>query len=730
MNKATSLLKETNRSRLVKDKLIAVLVRASGLGMLVGLFGILIYFFIETLPIFSSSTYQQTEYHLPIDGGSFINTKIDNTGNNGIAINNKGEVIYFALDDDFAVINKALMQKDPVAIATNTPHPWVAMINAKGKIKVVMPEFIVSHSKTRKVYTPNLRVNNSLADLSFTQADFKTEHLGFTLLQDGAVIIRASKSKVEVLDATPSSGKAYSQQITTLPTTFKDISGVFVTENGLYVVVLDSESATIFSRRSVADDFSLFFKNNENIESNSKQIFSFLNGDKSAIVSNSKSEIEFWFISFQNERRLRTARKYSTHSNVVNLIPEHTKKGFWAIEEDGTHSLFYATRADSILKITDQKVPLLTSLSQNDRYLMNIYDNKIVRFDIDSPHPEISLKELTQKVQYEGYSEPDYVWQTSATAQDVEPKFSLVPLVFGTLKAAIYAMLFSIPIAVLGAVYTASFMSTKMRNTIKPTIELMEALPTLVIGFVAAIWLAPIMEQNLLAFMLSIIVIPFTALLCGGIWALFPTSVKSQVPKGLHLVTLLPVITIVWWSIFQFAPYLDKMIFDHGLIYFLADKGWDYQQRNSLVVGIAMGFAVIPTIFTIAEDAIYSVPKHLSNGALALGATEWQTLTRVVLLTASPGIISAIMLGLGRAMGETMIVLTATGNTPITDWNVFEGLRSLTATIATELPESKVGSSHYRLLFLSALILFLFTFIVNSVGESVRQRLRDKYRSL
>lgn len=143
-----------------------------------------------------------------------------------------------------------------------------------------------------------------------------------------------------------------------------------------------------------------------------------------------------------------------------------------------------------------------------------------------------------------------------------------------------------------------------------------------------------------------------------------------------------------------------------------------------------MGFAVIPTIFTISEDAIYSVPKHLSNGALALGATEWQTLTRVVLLTASPGIISAIMLGLGRAMGETMIVLTVTGNTPITDWNVFEGLRSLTATIATELPESKVGSSHYRLLFLSALILFLFTFIVNSVGESVRQRLRDKYRSL
>jgi phosphate transport system permease protein len=143
-----------------------------------------------------------------------------------------------------------------------------------------------------------------------------------------------------------------------------------------------------------------------------------------------------------------------------------------------------------------------------------------------------------------------------------------------------------------------------------------------------------------------------------------------------------------------------------------------------------MGFAVIPTIFTIAEDAIFSVPKHLSDGSLALGATPWQTLIYVVLLTASPGIFSAIMMGLGRAVGETMIVLMATGNTPLMDWNVLEGLRSLSATIAVELPESEVGSSHYRLLFLSALILFVFTFAVNALAELVRQRLRDKYRAL
>jgi phosphate transport system permease protein len=160
------------------------------------------------------------------------------------------------------------------------------------------------------------------------------------------------------------------------------------------------------------------------------------------------------------------------------------------------------------------------------------------------------------------------------------------------------------------------------------------------------------------------------------------------------------------------------------------DLGINFDQRNALVVGIAMGFAVIPTIFSITEDAIFSVPKHLTQGSLALGATPWQTLTRVVIPTASPGIFSAVMIGMGRAVGETMIVLMATGNTPIMDMNIFEGMRTLAANIAVEMPESEVGGSHFRILFLAALVLFAFTFMVNTLAEVVRQRLRQKYGSL
>jgi phosphate transport system permease protein len=162
----------------------------------------------------------------------------------------------------------------------------------------------------------------------------------------------------------------------------------------------------------------------------------------------------------------------------------------------------------------------------------------------------------------------------------------------------------------------------------------------------------------------------------------------------------------------------------------LRTLGLTYDQRNSLVVGFAMGFAVIPIIFTIAEDALSNVPPHLVAGSLALGATRWQTALRMVLPTASPGIFSAVMIGFGRAVGETMIVLMATGNTPVMDWSIFNGFRALSANIAVELPEAPEGGSLYRVLFLAAFLLFVMTFIVNTVAELVRLRLRKKYQSL
>jgi phosphate transport system permease protein len=215
------------------------------------------------------------------------------------------------------------------------------------------------------------------------------------------------------------------------------------------------------------------------------------------------------------------------------------------------------------------------------------------------------------------------------------------------------------------------------------------------------------------------------------LWAQLPKDLGWQLPLGWDVLIIIPVVLALAWLSMPISDALEASLFGGNMRQWVSrDLGINFDQRNALVVGIAMGFAVIPTIFSITEDAIFSVPKHLTQGSLALGATPWQTLTRVVIPTASPGIFSAVMIGMGRAVGETMIVLMATGNTPIMDMNIFEGMRTLAANIAVEMPESEVGGSHFRILFLAALVLFAFTFMVNTLAEVVRQRLRQKYGSL
>ena len=193
---------------------------------------------------------------------------------------------------------------------------------------------------------------------------------------------------------------------------------------------------------------------------------------------------------------------------------------------------------------------------------------------------------------------------------------------------------------------------------------------------------------------------------------------------GVMIITIVITIAVC----LQFNSVIEAFLFGGNYKQWLSSNlGLVYDQRNAIVISFAMGFAVIPIIFSISEDSIANVPRQLVAGSLALGATRWQTLTGLVIISASPGIFSALMIGFGRAVGETMIVLMATGNTPILDWSMFNGFRTLSANIAVEMPEAPHGGTLYRVLFLSGLILFAFTFCINTLAELFRQRLRKKY---
>lgn len=457
---------------------------------------------------------------------------------------------------------------------------------------------------------------------------------------------------------------------------------------------------------------------------------------QSLLVGDSQGQITQYFMvrDKHNQQQLTQIRSLKLGDAPIKILEaEQRRKGFVAIDDTGRVGIFNTTAEKTAI---DQpllkEAPLFAALAPRGSMLL-VQDTQGVfqRYAIDNPHPETSMKSLWGKVWYEGYSEPEYTWQSSSASNEFEPKFSLTPLAFGTLKAAFYAMLLSVPLAVCGAMYTAYFMAPAVRRKIKPVIELMEALPTVILGFFAGLFLAPFMESHLPGVFTVLLILPLGIVTFAFAWAQLPARIRDLIPEGWHVVILIPLVVVLAWLSFSLSQPMELLFFHGDMRNWLSnDLGIDFDQRNAMVVGFAMGFAVIPTIYSIAEDALFGVPKSLSHGSLALGATPWQTVVKVVLPTASPGIFSAVMIGMGRAVGETMIVLMATGNTPIMNANIFEGMRTLAANIAVEMGESALGSSHYRILFLAALVLFLFTFVVNTLADVVRQRLRKKYSTL
>ncbi|OIX99486.1 MULTISPECIES: ABC transporter permease subunit [unclassified Pantoea] len=440
-----------------------------------------------------------------------------------------------------------------------------------------------------------------------------------------------------------------------------------------------------------------------------------LAGGRTLLIRDDRGVSQWFAITGEHGPRLQKIKTWHGSQGAQGVATESQRRVFASWDAQGVLSLFASKQSGPIL--TRQLAPGIQAVAFSPRGDGVIVEHagRWQQLRIDNPWPDVTWRSLWQKIWYENYPHADWVWQSTAAGDSYQAKFSLVPLVIGTLKAAALALLFATPLALAAAIYTAWFMSPGLRRWVKPGIEMMGALPSVVIGLIAGIWMAPHISHVLAGVLLLPVILAATLLLCGVLSPRLPARWRRPGVEVLLLLPLLLLVTLLTlWLAARLWPDAGEQLIH-------------YEQRNLLVAAVAMGFALVPLIFTLAEDALFSVPGALGQGSLALGATPWQTLTRVVLPGASAGIFAALMIGFGRAVGETMIVLMATGNTPVSEGGLFAGLRALSANIAIEMPEAAAGSAHYRILFLSALLLLLFTLVINTVAEVIRQRLRRRY---
>ena len=736
------------KRRYLKDVLARYTVGIGGVSVIFAIVLIFFYLLYVVYPLFiPASMERQADYRLPAaQAGRSLYLSMEEQNKVGLRVTDKGNLVFFAIDDGHEIKQLKLPSAKAVSsFAADRPSTGNLVFGfADGTAIVMRHKYLITYPGDEKHVEPEVEYPLGNKPILIDKKRRPLTSIAFASGEDRSTIVASTADErlLLVTLAKEESGLSLGGEDST---EFKLVTTPLPAITGVQKILVDPNQDTAYIVEQSGNVTSFNIRDpeapliNERVPlSNDKAAVSsieFLTGGISLLVGDADGSISQWFPVTTNGRTsLTKIREFDAdRQQITGLVTEQRRKGFIAVDKSGSVGIYHSTARRTLMreKLSGEEIEFVAVSPRANRLMIQDKANKIGVWTLENEHPEISWGVLWDKVWYESYNEPGYTWQSSSASNDFEPKFSLMPLAFGTLKGAFYAMLFAVPLAIFGAIYTAYFMAPAMRAYVKPTIEIMEALPTVILGFLAGLWLAPFVENKLPAIFSLLLLMPLGTLGVSYLWSRLPKRYTSMIPDGWQAALLIPVLIIIGAISISLSGTMESVFFGGDIKHWLSTElGLTYDQRNSVVVGIAMGVAVIPTIFSIAEDAIFSVPKHLTFGSLALGATFWQTLTRVVILTASPGIFSAVMIGLGRAVGETMIVLMATGNTPVMDLSIFQGMRTLSANIAVEMPEAELDSTHYRILFLAALVLFLFTFLFNTAAEIVRQRLREKYSSL
>ncbi len=742
-----------SKATLAVDKIMTYAIRLGGVMVIAAVFGIFVFIFSQIWPLFGSAKVEELE-SFPIAPGDYKILGIDEWSALPFVVGPDGGLTFFDIEGDRPpqAVDFGFPEGTAIAAVAYRPENQLliygtelgefSLVNINYKMQFGENQQVVQNAEAGPLYKLGPE-GARMVDIAYgdsgalklavavMEIDGRTELHAATLTQKRPLI---GSSAIEIGNQFNLTDLVQGDPQSILVDRKAEVILLATTDGNVHYLHRQGEN---FTHRQTIRPFG-------GLDNTDVASMDFLLGDVSVVFTNSDG-VNYVFSLYIPEngrdRLFGKIKEFPPLPTSADFFSMSLRNKGFLLGSGNFASLRYSTTQDIRWEAElPYEIELAILSGKNDRIIFLDTESKLHTLRLYDPHPATNFQSLFGKIWYEGSSEPKFEWQSTGGSVDFEPKLSQIPLIIGTLKGTLYAMLFAVPIALLAAIYTSQFLQPNTKRFVKPTMEIMASLPSVVLGFLAALWLAPLLDTKVPSLILIIIMVPTLAFLMGWGWSNTPKRFRLLIQPGNEWLVFMPVLLLVGWMGWIMGPWLESWAFvvtePSGLK--IADfrrwwpevTGTPFNQRNSLVVGFMMGFAVIPIIFTVSEDALSNVPNALRSGSLALGASRWQTAMRIVLPTASAGIFSAVMIGLGRAVGETMIVVMATGNTPIMDFNIFSGMRTLAANIAVELPEAPHGGTLYRTLFLGAMVLFMMTFLVNTVAEVLRQHLREKYKTI
>ncbi len=570
----TPALQRKRRIRALKDRLTRWYVLVGGLAVLAAITLIFFYLAYVVLPLFRGADLETREALTPAwmqQAQVPLLLSIEEQNQVAMRVGGQGEILFFNAKTGVELKRVALplpAGSEIRSIAQDQPgSPTVALGLSNGQVLVFQHTYKVTYPDNKKTITPEIAFPYGETPIGLDPQGRPLEHVSINAGDDSLLLAGSVDKQLLLLSMTREENmltgeSTLDEERIELPQIAEPVKAIYLDPRKQWLYVINGRAtADVFDlhSRQLNGRYKLLEDPNAEVTASTQLL-----GGISLLVGDSKGGIAQWFMArdTDGEPRLSHVRDFNLDGAPISAIaPEQRRKGFIALDEKGNLGVFHSTAHRTLLVQPVADSSGVITLSPRANRLLLEQGGKIHRFALSNPHPEISWSALWGKVWYESYDKPAYVWQSTAATTDFEPKLSLSPLTFGTLKAAFYAMILAAPLAIAAAVYTAYFMAPAMRRKVKPVIELMEALPTVILGFFAGLFLAPYVEGHLPGVFSLLLLTPLGILLAGLLWSRLPERIRLSLPAGWEAALLIPVVLAVG----AFSPVAEPAPGDHLL---------------------------------------------------------------------------------------------------------------------------------------------------------------------